>query len=131
VHVHAAVARVLEVEHARKRQPVALDQPVDGVRRLVRDVARDLGVALPVRLGNQVAVQQLGRVVEQAGGPLQLRAGGRNLAARERGVAGRLRVALEYQHLGAALVRGQRGDRAACAGPDDEHLRAGGERSAL
>ena len=131
VHVHAAVAGILEIEDARHRQLVAVDQPVDRLRRLPRDVPGDLVIALAVCLVDDVVGEDLGRVVEQPRGALQLGARRRDLAAGEGGAAGRPRVALENQHLRAALVRGERRDRAARAGADDQHLRPGRKRPAF
>ena len=125
MHVHAAVAGILEIEDARQRQLVAVDQPVDRLRRLPRDVPGDLVIALAVRLADDVIGEDLGRVVEQPRGALQLGARRRDLSARERGAARRLRIALENQHFSAALVGGERRDRAARAGADDQHLRSG------
>jgi sugar phosphate isomerase/epimerase len=113
MHVRAAVAGILEVEHAGERHLLPLDQPLDRVLRLVRDQARDRVVAFAVRLGEDVLVEQVGRVVGQPRRALQPGARRRDLPARERGAARGLGVALEDHHLGALLLRRQRGDGAA------------------
>ena len=100
-----------------------LDQPLDRVLRLVGDQPRDGVVAFAVRLREDVLVEKVGRVVEESCRALQLGARCGDLSARERGAAGGLGVALDDEHLRAALLRRQRGDGAAGAGADDEDLR--------
>ena len=89
-------------------------------------MARNLQIALTVGLGHQVLEQQLRRVVHQTRGFLQAGAGGRNLPARQRGVAHGSGISLQYQHLRTSLIGGQGGNGAAGPRTNDENLHAAG-----
>ena len=91
------------------------------------DVAGDFQITFAVGFGHQVLEQQVGCVVHQTSGFLQAGSGGRNLTARQRGVAHGARVTLQDQHFRTAFIGGQSGNRSASPRSNDEHLHMAGK----
>ena len=118
VHAVLAVAGVEEVREDLQRRAVGVREPVHGHGGAPRDGQRHLRVGAVARLLQDLPGEVLRRV-RDAGRLLEPGAGGGDLAAGEGGAARRRLVALDHQHVRAALPRRQR--RAAPAGPGADH----------
>jgi hypothetical protein len=117
-----------EAVDQRQRHLVVVDQPFDRARRLARERQRDRLVGLAARLLHHVGGEQLGRI-HDALLALQARVGAGDQARRHGRGAERRGIALEHQHLGAGLARGQRRAQAAAPRTDDQHRDVGGKRA--
>ena len=126
VHAPRCVAGIIEIVHHRKRQTIAVRQPLDGRAGLFGDERDDRAVGFAVRFGLDVRGEPFGAVVD-APHLLKTGAGRRNEARRQGRRAARDRVAFQHNDLGAGLVRRQRRAQSGGAGADDDNRYARGK----
>lgn len=62
MHAARPVAWIIEIIHHRERQAVAVGEPFDGRAGLARDEPNERFVCLAVRLGLDVAAEQIRRI---------------------------------------------------------------------